>query len=216
MRPGRAPGPVVLACAGLIAGFAGGASAEDYATLKARLLGGDTALDFRALRFAYAASPDYRPDAPESLLRRRGVQDALEAGRFTEALPLLERWLAADLLNPFAHLGAARAYRAVGDAARADFHDAVVDRLFESVCARDEGQSERRPCPVISFDEQHFFLVMHDFAIDGEYGTYCVDGRPCEVYEVTKRNTNERFTLYFDIYRPLEARDARRAAAQKG
>lgn len=199
-----------LAGAALLAALAGPAQADDYAALKARLLGGDAGVDFRALRLAHAASADYRPDSPDALLRRKRVQDALEAGRFAEAVTLLEQWLAADFLNPFAHLGAARAYRETGNAGKAGFHDAVVDGLFASICARDEGLGEERPCPVLSIDEQHFFLVMHDFAVDGEYGTLCVERLPCEVYEVTKRNTNERFTLYFDISRPLAARDARR------
>jgi hypothetical protein len=197
------------------AGKGDASAAPDYAALKARLLAGDTGIDFRALRLAHAASPDYRPDSPNGLLRRKRVQDALEARRFADAVPLLERWLAADFLNPFAHLGAARVYRETGEETKAAFHDAVVDGIFASICAGDEGQSERRPCPVLSIDEQHFFLVMHDFMIDGEYGTVCAEGRPCEVYEVTKRNTNERYTLYFDISRPLAARDARRSAAQK-
>lgn len=186
----------------------------DYATLKARLAAGDATIDFRALRHAHAASPDYLPNSPDALVRRKAVQDALEARRFDTALALLETWLAADFLNPFAHLGAARAYRETGNEEKAAFHDAVVDALYASICARDEGLSENRPCPVLSIDEQHFFLVMNGFMVQGEYGMDCSGQRPCQVYEVTKMNTNEAFTLYFDISRPLAFRAAagRRAA----
>ncbi len=186
----------------------------DYATLKARFAAGDATVDFRALRHAHAAAPDYLPNSPDALVRRKAVQDALEARRFDTALALLQKWLAADFLNPFAHLGAARAYRETGNEERAVFHDAVVDGLYASICARDEGLSENRPCPVLSIDEQHFFLVMNGFMVQGEYGMDCSENRPCQVYEVTKMNTNEAFTLYFDISRPLAFRAAagRRAA----
>lgn len=175
----------------------------DYASLKARLAAGDATVDFRALRDAHATTPDYRPNSPDALVRRKAVQDALEARRFDAAVALLEKWLAVDFLNPFAHLGAARAYRETGNAEKAAFHEAVVDGLYASICGRDEGLSENRPCPVLSIDEQHFFLVMNGFSVQGEYGMDCGEGRSCQVYEVTKMNTNEAFTLYFDISRPL-------------
>jgi len=201
-----------LVCA-LVSGMAQAADAEpaDYAALKARLAAGDATVDFRALRHAHADAPDYLPNSPDSLVRRKAVQDALEARRFDTALALLQKWLAADFINPFAHLGAARAYRETGDEERAAFHDAVVDGIYASICAPDEGLSENRPCPVLSIDEQHFFLVMNGFMVQGEYGMDCSEKRPCQVYEVTKMNTNEAFTLYFDISRPL----AFRAAAGK-
>jgi len=216
MRPTRRGATARLLMAGLacvlVSGAAQAADAApaDYAALKARLDAGDTGVDFRALRDAYATTPDYRPNSPDALVRRKAVQDALEARRFDTALTLLEKWLAADFLNPFAHLGAARAYRETGNAEKAAFHDAVVDGLYASICAPDEGLSEQRPCPVLSIDEQHFFLVMNGFTVQGEYGMDCSEGRPCQVYEVTKMNTNEAFTLYFDISRPLAYRAAMR------
>lgn len=201
---------LVLAHAALAAPTA---DTTDYAALKARLQAGDPKLDYLALRMAHAESADYLPNSPDALVRRKAVQDALEARKYDEAAGLLEKWLAADFLNPFAHLGASRAYRELGKEDQAAFHEAVVDGLFQSICGRDEGQSENRPCRVLSIDEQHFFLVMNGFMVDGEYGTTCRDERPCQVYEVTKQNTNEAFTLYFDISRPLAFQEARRKAA---
>ena len=207
--------------AGLLCGLmsvvaqAADAAPSDYAALKARLVAGDAGVDFRALREGHAAAPDYRPNSPDALVHRKAVQDALEARHFDSAAALLEKWLATDYLNPFAHLGAARAYRELGNAEKAAFHDAVVDGIYASICARDEGLSENRPCPVLSIDEQHFYLVMNGFMVQGEYGMDCSERRPCQVYEVKKMNTNEAFTLYFDISRPLAFRAAvRQRAAQ--
>jgi Domain of unknown function (DUF4919) len=191
-------------------GFAAG---EDYATLKSRLEGGDTHIDFRALRLAYADSPAYAPNQSSSLSNRRAVEQAFEAGQFSAAVPLLQKWLAEDYLNPFAHLGAVRAFEKTGDTARAQFHDAVVLGLFNSICARDEGRSENRPCPVVSIDEEHFFLVMNGFRIDAQHGALCEGDRPCNVYDVINRKTNAAVTVYLDISRPLHYLDTHPAPA---
>ncbi|MSQ67103.1 MAG: DUF4919 domain-containing protein [Gammaproteobacteria bacterium] len=179
------------------------AAEADYASLKARLQGGDTSLDFRALRLAYADSPAYAPNHVSSLVQRRAVEKALAAEHFSEAIPLLEKWLAQDYLNPFAHLGAVRAYAKTGDTARSQLHDAVVVGLFDSICRRDEGRSENRPCPVVSIDEEHFFLVMNGFRIDSQHGAMCQGELPCNVYEVVNRKTQAAVTVYLDISRPL-------------
>ena len=191
-------------------GFAAG---EDYATLKSRLEAGDTHIDFRALRLAYADSPAYAPNQSSALSNRRAVEQAFEAGQFSAAVPLLQKWLAEDYLNPFAHLGAVRAYETTGDTARAQFHDAVVLGLFNSMCARDEGRSENRPCPVVSIDEEHFFLVMNGFRIDAQHGALCEGDRPCNVYDVINRKTQAAVTVYLDISRPLHYLDTHPAPA---
>lgn len=186
---------------------------EEYAALKAKLLGGDAGVDYFALRLGHAASPDYHPNSPDSLIRRKAVQNALEAKQFDEAKALVEHWLDEEFLNPFAHLGAIRVYKELGDAQKLAFHNAVVDGLFASICRADEGESVRRPCRVLSIDEQHFYLVMNGMMVDGQYGQACFDEQPCEVYEVTKMNTNRKYTLYFDISLPLAWQDARRKEA---
>ncbi len=210
---------LVLSAASVLAAPA--PTPAEYAALKTQLLGGDVAVDYLALRLGHAASSEYHPNSPDSLVRRKAVQNALEAKKFEEAKMLVEHWLDAEFLNPFAHLGAARVYKELGDARKMAFHDAVVDGLYASICRADEGASPRRPCRVLSIDEQHFYLVMNGMMVDGEYGRECHDGQPCQVYEVTKMNSNAHYTLYFDISLPLARQEARRkdaaaaAASQK-
>ena len=187
------------------------AASEDYAALKQRLLGGDTGIDFLALRLGYAGSPEYSPNRASSLEQRRKLEQALKQDQFEAAVPLAEAWLKDDYLNPFAHLGAARAYEKTGKAAQAKFHNAVVDGLFKSICAEGEGQSDDTPCRVISIDEEHFFLVMNGFKLEGQHGLMCAGERPCEVFDVTDRKTGTGYSVFMDISIPLKFLEAQRS-----
>ncbi|MGH8597313.1 MAG: hypothetical protein ACREXT_11710, partial [Gammaproteobacteria bacterium] len=157
---------------------------DNFSSLKDRVRGGDFSVDFRALRMAYAATPAYRPNTGVSLAFRQRVQVALEAKKFTTALQASDDWLAQEYVNPFAHLGAARAHDALGHAEQARFHQRVADRLYESICRDGEGFSVDSPCPVLSIDEEHFYLARHRFIMGTNYGATCRGDRPCNVYEV--------------------------------
>lgn len=178
-------------------------AADDYAALKARLDAGDTSIDFLALRMAYATSPGYSPNRVALLETRRAVEVALKDGKFDVARPLLETWLAQDYLNPFAHLGAARVEEKTGHADKAKFHNAVVDGLFNSICAEGHGLAEDRPCKVLSIDEEHFFLVMNGFKLEGQHNLLCDGKQPCEALDVTNSRDGKGYTLYMDISLPL-------------
>lgn len=178
-------------------------AAEDYASLSKRLQDGDTSMDFRALRLAYAASPGYAPNRPSMLEHRRAVQKALSASKYDEAATQVQAWLAEDPLNPFAHLGAARTFEKTGQADKAKFHDEVAQAIGKSICGPGEGQDEAKPCPVISLDEELFYLAMHGLKFEGQHGQLCGDGSACDVFDVTDPKTNKGYVLYMDISRPL-------------
>lgn len=176
---------------------------EDYASLYKRLQGGDTTVDFRALRFAYAGTPAYAPNRPTMLEHRRAVQKALSESKFDVAASRVDAWLAEDPLNPFAHLGAARVFDKNGQAEKAKFHDEVAQGIGKSICGPGEGQDEAKPCPVISIDEELFYLSMFGFKFEGQHGQLCSDGTACDVIDVTDPKTRKGYVLYMDISRPL-------------
>jgi len=192
----------------------GAAASEDYAAIKQRLVGGDTGIDFLALRMSYAASPEYSPNRASSLEQRRKLEQALKLEQFEGAVPLAEAWLKEDYLNPFAHLGAARAYEKTGKVTQAKFHNAVVDGLFKSICAKGEGQSENTPCRVVSIDEEHFFLAMNGFKLEGQHGLMCAGERSCEVFDVTDRKTGKGYSVFMDISLPLKFLEAQHGNAE--
>lgn len=204
----------VSTCIGLLIWLvtcSGGAVADDaqtYPAMLSRLRGGDVALDFRALRLAYARSADYRPNAATGIELRREVQGALERKDYAAADAAAARWLALEYVNPFAHLGAARAREGLGQLDAARFHNRVADGLFESICAPGEGRTSDKPCPVISRDEEFFYLARHNFEVGVQYEETCAGNRPCSVYEVREPGTDQLLDLHFDVSLPFAAQRA--------
>ncbi|MGD9601323.1 MAG: DUF4919 domain-containing protein [Gammaproteobacteria bacterium] len=178
-------------------------SAEDYPSLRQRVEGGDLGVDFRSLRFAFAQTPAYRPGAARGQAARRAVQQALEKESWADAIAAARAWLADEYVNPFAHLGLARALEMTGETATARFHHRVAEALFDSICRGGEGRSADAPCPVISLDEEHFYLARHRFEVGGDYERTCARDRPCHVYEVHEPGTDMLHDIHFDISVPL-------------
>lgn len=213
MRHALNPCIGLLVCLAISGGGAVAGDTDSYPALVARLRGGDLALDFRALRFAYAHSPDYRPNAAAGVEHRREVQAALERKDFTAAAAAATRWLDQEYVNPFAHLGAARAQEGLGQLEAARFHNRVADGLYESICAPGEGRTQDRPCQVISRDEEFFYLARHNFEVGVQYEETCAGNRPCSVYEVREPGTDQLLDLHFDVSLPFAAQRAADAAA---
>ena len=175
---------------------------DDYAKLKARLLAGDFSLDFRELRLAYAKTNEYHPNATSALESRRRMQAALQAKKYAEARTQGEAWLEGDYLNPFAHMGMARAYEKLGEVERARFHNRVLEGLYNSICLIGQGRSSDAPCKVLSIDEEHFYLGRNRLEVGSQYGVECAGKIPCDVYEVRPPGSSELSDIHFDISLP--------------
>ncbi len=183
--------------------------------MKARLSAHDAALDYSALREAHAAAADYAPNSSTTLADRRAVESLLEKRDFAAAAARIDQWLARDPLNPFAHMGGARAHRELGDTRRADFHAAVVDGLYAAICEKGQGLALDNPCRVLSIDEEHFFLGISGLKLDGQWGILCTGDRPCEAYAVTDPKQHRSFTVYFDISLPYAFQQAHESHAPR-
>jgi hypothetical protein len=177
-----------------------GSEASTAARLLARLKAGDTAIDFRVLRLAGTSTRQAKNDIGQTSHWRKTTLQALEARLVDEAATLISEWLAADYLNPFAHLGAQRAHAMRGNAPEAAFHQRVVEGLYDSICVVGEGLSPANPCPVVSADEIHYYLARHRYEIGDRREEVC-GALPCLVFEVRAPDGLMLVDLYFDISR---------------
>lgn len=182
------------------------AAETDATDLRARLAAGDTDIDFRALRLAWAASDAYQPDTQALGEWQRKVGNALASADFARADEEARAWLEIDHANPFAHFGAARAKEGLGEQDKADFHREVAESLLDSLCQRGEGQTPDAPCVAISLTEIHAYLARRRLEPGASHEAECAGGVPCVVFEVREQDSGNLLDLYFDISRPMAAR----------
>jgi len=190
----------VLWCPGLLAAEA------SWTALRDRVAAGDTGVDFRALRLAFAASAGYEADTAALREWQQRVSEALAESNFEAADKAATAWLAVEYVNPFAHLGAARAQDALGVPAAATFHRKVAEGLMDSLCQRGEGQTPDAPCVAISVAEVYSYLARRRLEPGASHEAECAGGVACLVFEVREQDSGNLLDLYFDISRPLAAR----------
>ena len=99
-------------------------------------------------------------------------------------------------------MGAPATYK-VSQTKTANQVDTEVDDNHNIHEMEGEGQDEAKPCPVISIDEELFYLSMFGFKFEGQHGQLCSDGTACDVIDVTDPKTRKGYVLYMDISRPL-------------
>ena len=172
-----------------------------YDSLEARLIAGDTTIDFRALRLAYVATPDYDPygmatgDTREQMMTAFFRQNDAQAAR--DAADSLLRTIYVDI---DAHMILALTSASLGDTARSRFHASVARGLAASIEQPGSGTRADMPYEVISVVEEDALFRMRGLQRGTQALTTC-RGQPCDRIEVRRPSTGETQVLYFDISR---------------
>ena len=172
--------------------------AATYEQLLAQLKGGDTTVDYAALRFSFASTKAYSPfgNAPSEQIE--AMSTALEKEKYAKSLRLARALLDDFYLSPDAHLVAAISLEELGNSDEAKFHRAIVRGLFDSICPGNDGKTAESPCRVISVGEEYFFLRLAGLEAGMQNLTTCKYG-PCDEMSVRDPKTGAEFTLYFDL-----------------
>jgi hypothetical protein len=177
-------------------------SAPGYDELVARLKGGDTNVDFAALREAYARSPRYDPYASEASRLKTALFDAFAAKDCPRATDIAAKILETNYVNIDAHLIAGRCYGDMGDAKRADFHQAVARGLLAAIAQSGDGESPETAFVVIAIEEEYSFLRAQGYeASDQALVNHA--GRRIDRIEATDADTGDAVVVFFDVERPL-------------
>jgi hypothetical protein len=187
-------------------------SALGYDELLARLKGGDTSIDFAALREAYATSPRYDPYPTDASRLKTSLFDAFAAKDCPRATDIAAKILDANYVNIDAHLIAGRCYGETGDAQRADFHQAIARGLLAAIAQTGDGESPETAFVVIAVDEELSFLRAQGYEVSDQ-ALVNHAGRRIDRVEATDSDTGDAVVVFFDVERPLSWRE--REAGQK-
>jgi hypothetical protein len=191
-----------LLIAALAFAAAPASAAENYEALLTRAKSGDPALDYRALRDAYAASAHYQPYGGDTDDARTTMIKAFNAQDCTTALPAADKVLDAIYIDITAHLVSGRCFEMAGDKAKADFHRAIAHGLMDSIVASGDGKTEKTAFLVVTINEEYDVLSALRWRLVGQ-ALINDDGHAFDKMEVKSATSAETATLYFQIDRPM-------------
>lgn len=182
------------------------ADVEAEATFRAsleRMVDQDPTLDFWQFRREFAATERYAPYGDDSVDDPiEQAFSAIQEERFEDALAAARQALELSPLHPKANFAARAAAQRLGNTDLAEFYDWVLGRLAESICGERSGFDIEDPCPVISVDEEYFFLQAHGFRNQEQSLLSCGESQ-CDALNAVDRSTNEEVTFYFDVSLPM-------------
>jgi Domain of unknown function (DUF4919) len=169
-----------------------------FNALVTRLKGGDTAIDFKALRMASVDSNDEDAGAEADRDAHSKALSAFNAGKFKDAVREAEKALEAGYLDADAHLLVAVASEKLNDAKKFGFHKAVYLGLINSILAGADGQSAKTAYVVITVGEE--YAVLRALNLDrGRQALRNEDGHSYDVLTVTDPKTKKTRDIWFNI-----------------
>jgi len=192
---------VVLLAAGGVAAQSG---PDDYDALLTRLRAGDTDVDYGAFRLAYTRTAAYAPYGVDDTNRHQRMAEAAGAGDFATARELADTLLEENYTDIDAHVYAGYASQRLDDAARADFHAAVIRGLVGSIMASGSGDAPDSPYVVISVDEEYALMRVLGLQSQEQGLTRCAGGHQCDRVQAVGRDGGEPRALYFDVAIPMQ------------
>jgi hypothetical protein len=193
---------VVLLAAGTIASYADTKKDSQYATLLARVKGGDTKIDFQQMRLAYMDSPEYQA-AKDTDAESKAMIAAINAKDFPAAIKNADVVLANDYVDMDAHFVEYIANRELHHDPGAAFHKSVFDGLLKSITGSADGKTEQTAYVVISTHEE--YVLLRVFGLVPEKQSLSHSGHHSyDVLEAKDPNTDQTITLFFNVDIPMK------------
>lgn len=182
-----------------------------YHQLVERVLGGDAAIDYTALRLAYAFTDQYDPYAVHTRAPVADALKAMNAGDCAMALKKSDELLKTDFTIVALHVMRNTCFMRMKDQAKADLSLAIARGLVASLSTNADGRSRETAYAVVSQREESFVLFESDVAVTTQ-STIKANGRVYDVVNGRVRKTGQPTTMWFNIT-PILVGEASRAAA---
>lgn len=185
------------------------ATAEDarYEALLSKLKAGDTAIDYTALRYAYAESDGYDGygSGPEDA--RRLMIEAFNGRNCTAALEQALRILEDVYIDIDAHYVAGRCYSETLNLGKSGYHRAVANGLEKSLLESGDGKTPKTAFVVVRLTEEYHVLGIKRLRMRTQSLVHA-DGHNYDLMQASDEAGNE-VALYFQIDRILAGLDRR-------
>jgi hypothetical protein len=195
----------LLAAAALQAAAVQTAGAQDaeakYQAMLAAAKADPAAVDWQALRFAFADRPSYSPYG--DLVSRAAMRKAGGASDWEGLLAAANKLLAANYVDGEAHLSAAAAYAKLGKPDEAARERDIATAIFKSIMRGRDGRSPERAFVVISVAEE--YALMAALRVRVVRQSLVQEGKHAYDRLETTGPKGDPVTFYFQVDRVLAA-----------
>ena len=185
------------------------ASVDGYDGFLAKLIAGDTKIDFTALRLAYSRSKNADPYGADHD-KRRQMSAAVIENHCDEAIKIADELLAFIYLSPDTHAAKSACYRAVGNNAKAELHKAIYLGLINSILAKGDGNSPETAYRVITIEEEYAVMRALGFTVWGEEYVHKAE-HTFNVLSGTDDRNKKTAKIYFNVDIPLSIEKDRKS-----
>jgi hypothetical protein len=157
---------------------------------------------FTKLRFDYAKNPQtnffpmWRLDPEHEALVK-----AYKESKPDDVLKIADSWLGKCPIDADSHLRVAMCCKEIGDLPSYNYHLAIFYGLLSSITSSGDGHTQESAFKVISVHEEYSLLQ----EIGAKLEKQTLLSGPCDKMEVSRRNGEKKFTLYFDVTIPIQA-----------
>lgn len=196
----------LLASAILLMTAPANAAPGDYQQMIAEAKSGNASIDFRALRDAYANSPNYDPYGLKIASPRDAMMEAYERNDCHTALVRAQEILAVDFVQIDAHFVSALCYGAAGDIAAESRERKIADGLVQSILSSGDGKSPATAYEVVELDEEYILLGVLE--LDARMQALVRDGgHSYDLIDAVASRTGQKRTIFFHVDYVLGALD---------
>lgn len=170
---------------------------NSYQELVGKLKNGDTGVDFKALRMAFAETEDYSYDGLDKDARGKMFK-SLNDKNYKDALKQAEKILDKNYVEINAHYVAYVSNRELKDDKKAEFHKTVMVNLLEAIRSGNDGLSAKTAFMPITIDEEYTLMNFMGYKHNSQ-SLQTIDGHKFDVFDAVDSKSNETKKLYFNI-----------------
>ena len=172
-------------------------TAQDYADQLAKLKGGDTNIDYTALRMGFVETEDYSYSGTDKAELEK-MYKPYNDKKYKDALKQAEKILEKNYVEANAHYVAYNSATELKDEKKAEFHKAVLLGLLSSIKNGNDGLSAEKPFKVITIDEEYTMLRFLGYQRGGQ-ALQNFGGHQFDVLTATNAKTSQQVKFYFNI-----------------
>lgn len=169
----------------------------EFAKLIDKLKAGNTEIDYKALRMAWARAgfPGARGIDPKF---RSGMVEAVKVNKYDDIVKNATEILKANLMDINTHVIAAAAYQELKEAKKAGYHQAVYLGLINSIVNGADGESPKTAYTVVSRDE--IIAVLRAYELQATASEEMTEGTSrYQVVTATDKANGGISKVYFNV-----------------